>query len=490
VKSETNEDHQEVGQIHSSGGQEYRLRHEGICSSNTASTGQPCPDKVGLDQTGTTSLEAIAIKANTHPKHRFQDLYRMLNLAALAKAWNRLNKNASAGVDRVTAQAYGENLLPNLIGLEQRLRTKRYRCKAVRRSFIPKSNGKQRPLGIPALEDKIVQQAVSDILRSIFEWDFSDSSFAYREGRGAGDATQSLAANLQWGPFGYVVEADIQSFFDHVDHDWMMRMLEQRIDDKALLGLIEQWLKAPVIEVDGSSHRPDKGTPQGGVISPMLANIYLHYVLDHWFERKIRPKLKARSLLIRYADDYILAFQNHRDARALYGSLPARLKKFGLTVAPEKTALTRFSRFRPSMRRRFKFLGFEYYWWNDQKGRARLMRRTARSKLKELRQVLKLWLRQNRNRPLPELAAELRVKMLGHYRYFAVKGNGQSVGRYYTMVTELLFKWLNRCSQRRSYNWTGFLQLLQLMRLPKPSSATAAQKRVFWLFEKGVAVAR
>ena len=167
MKSETNEDHQEVGQIHNSGGLEFQSRHEGICSSNTASTGQPCPDKVGLEQTGTTSLEAIAIKANTHPKHRFQDLYRMLNLAALAKAWRRLNKNASAGIDRVTAQAYGENLLSNLIELEQKLKTKRYRCKAVRRSFIPKSNGKQRPLGIPALEDKIVQQAVSDILRSV-----------------------------------------------------------------------------------------------------------------------------------------------------------------------------------------------------------------------------------------------------------------------------------------------------------------------------------
>ncbi|NHN39989.1 group II intron reverse transcriptase/maturase, partial [Pseudomaricurvus alcaniphilus] len=193
----------------------------------------------------------IAIKARSHPKHRFQNLYRMLNLPNLLQAWHRLNKNASAGVDRVVAQVYGKDLYVNLVDLEQRLKTKRYRCKGIRRTYIPKSNGKQRPLGIPALEDKIVQQAVADILGAVFEADFLECSFAYRPGRGAGDAVASLSANLQWGPFGYVVESDIKGFFDEVDHDWLLEMLRQRIDDKALLSLIHQWLTAKVHLPDG-----------------------------------------------------------------------------------------------------------------------------------------------------------------------------------------------------------------------------------------------
>lgn len=466
------------------------LPSEGVCSNNTAFTGQPRPDKVGPEKAGTTSLEAIANKASTHPKHRFQNLYRLLNLPSLMRAWSRLNKNASAGTDRVTAQVYGENLWANLIDLEQRLKDKRYRCKGVRRTYIPKPNGKQRPLGIPALEDKIVQQAVADILRSIFEADFRDSSFAYREGRGAGDAAQSLAANLQWGPFGFVVEADIKGFFDHVDHEWLLKMLEQRIDDNALLGLIKQWLKAEIRLPEGGRQKPRMGTPQGGVISPVLANIYLHYVLDLWFDCKIKPQLKGRAMLVRYADDFVLAFQHYRDAKAVYGSLPARLRKFGLSIAPEKTSLQRFSRFRPSMRHRIHFLGFEYYWWPGLDGKARVMRRTARSKLKAVRQTLKDWIKRSRHKRLMDLGNELRVKMLGHYRYFGIKGNGQALWRYRTMVTELLFKWLNRRSQRRSYSWAGYHQLLNLLRLPEASMGNSNRFKIIWLFEKGAAAAR
>lgn len=255
------------------GGRESRLQGEGVCSNNSSITGQPAPDTAGPGTTGTTSLMDIANKARSHPKHRFQNLYRMLNVPNLLMAWHRLNKNASAGIDRVTAQDYVENLYPNLVDLEQRLKTKRYRCKGVRRTFIPKSNGKQRPLGIPALEDKIVQQAVADILSAVYEADFQECSFAYRPGRGAGDAVASLSANLQWGPFGYVVESDIKGFFDDVDHDWLLEMLRQRIDDGALLSLIRQWLKAKVYLPDGQVVKPQSGTPQGGVISPVLANI-------------------------------------------------------------------------------------------------------------------------------------------------------------------------------------------------------------------------
>jgi RNA-directed DNA polymerase len=469
---------------------ESRSHGEGVCGSNTSMTGQPAPDNVGPDNVGTTSLLDIANKARSHPKHRFQNLYRMLNLPQLLQAWYRLNKNASAGIDKVSAQAYGKDLYANLVDLEQRLKDKRYRCKGIRRTFIPKSNGKQRPLGIPTLEDKIVQQAVADILGSIFEADFLECSFAYRPGRGAGDAVASLSANLQWGSFGYVVESDIKGFFDDVDHDWLLRMLEQRIDDRAFLALISQWLKAKVHLPDGTTIKPLTGTPQGGVISPILANIYLHYTLDLWFERKIKPKLAGKAFLLRYADDFVLAFQYRRDANAVYGSLPARLKKFKLTVAREKTSMVRFSRFHPSMRRRLTFLGFEYYWWTGLDGTPRVLRRTSRATLKSTRRSLKDWMKRSRPKTLQQWAAELRVKMLGHYRYFAVKGNGRGLYRYYGMVVELLFKWLNRRSQRRSYNWAGFKQLLEVMRLPNPSSIQPKEYRVSWLFDTGAAHAR
>ncbi|WP_179957858.1 group II intron reverse transcriptase/maturase [Exilibacterium tricleocarpae] len=346
----------------------------------------------------------IANKARSHPKHRFQNLYRLLNLPNVVQVWHRLNKNASAGIDKVTAQDYGTDLYANLRNLEQRLKDKRYRCKGIRRTFIPKSNGKQRPLGIPALEDKIVQQAVADILKSIFEVDFLACSFAYRPARGAGDAVASLSANLQWGPFGYVVESDIRGFFDDVNHDWLLEMLKQRIDDKALLALINQWLKAKVHRPDGKAVKPLAGTPQGGVISPILANIYLHFALDLWFERKIKPKLRGKSFLLRYADDYVLAFQHYRDAKAVYGSLPARLRKFGLNLAEEKTTMVRFSRFWPSQRRRLKFLGFEFYWWPGLDGKPRVLRRTALGKLKSLRQSLTEWIKQSRQKRLYQLA--------------------------------------------------------------------------------------
>ena len=465
-------------------GRESRPHGEGVCSSNTSMTGQPSLDNVGPENVGITFLMDIANKAESHPGHRFQNLYKMLNFGQLLQAWLHVNKKASAGIDKVTAEDYGVNLVSNLIDLERRLKEKRYRCKGIRRTYIPKQNGKQRPLGIPALEDKIVQQAVADILNSIFEADFLPCSFAYRPKRSAGDAAISLSANLQWGRFGHIVEADIKGFFDNVNHDWLMLMLKQRIDDKALLDLIRQWLTARVHTLDGKTLKPIAGTPQGGVISPVLANIYLHFALDLWFERKIKPKLKGTAMMVRYADDYVMAFQYRRDAKAVYGSLPARLRMFGLEVAKEKTSMMGFSRFRPSMRRRITFLGFEYYWWTGLDGSPRVMRRTARAKLKALRQSLKDWMKKSRSNRLYQIAKELRVKMLGHYRYFGIKGNGDSLWRYRTIVIELLFKWINRRSQRKSINWVGFKQLLEAMRLPKPTRDNDKRVTITWLFEK------
>ena len=247
------------------------------------------PDNVGLEQYEPTSLQGIAIKAKVDGKHRFQDLYRCLNAGFLHACWKDLNKDAASGVDKVTAEAYEENLEANIEALAERLKTRGYRAKLVRRSYIPKENGKQRPLGIPVLEDRLVQLACAKLLTAIFEADFLDVSYGYRPNRSAKDAVNDLRFNLQFGSYGYLVEADIKGFFDHMDHDWLLRMLKVRIDDAPFLNLIQKWLKAGILDTDGKIIDPDSGTPQGGVVSPVLANVYLHFALDLWFEKVVKP---------------------------------------------------------------------------------------------------------------------------------------------------------------------------------------------------------
>ena len=266
---------------------------------------QLAPDKVGLEQSEPTFLWGIANKVKTNKQHRFRDLYRCLNEELIYHAWATLNKRAASGVDRVTAEAYAQDLHANIQHLVDRLKTKRYRAKLVRRVYIPKESGKQRPLGIPALEDRLVQSAVTKVLTAIYEEDFLDCSYGYRAGRGAHDAVSELTRELQFGPYHMVVEADIRGFFDHMDHDWLLKMLEQRIDDRAFLGLIRKWLKAGILETDGKVINPETGTPQGGIVSPVLANVYLHYALDLWFDRMVKKTCRGKATLTRYADDWV-----------------------------------------------------------------------------------------------------------------------------------------------------------------------------------------
>jgi len=413
----------------------------------------------------TTELYAIAFKAQRQPKHRFQDLYRLLKTDLLLQSWQQLNKQAAAGLDDISITDYQSGLQENITRLSTDLKHKRYRASAIKRVFIPKSNGKLRPLGLPTVEDKVVQQSVSQILQRIWEQDFLPNSYGYRPDKSAHQALHSLKLNLQFKGYGYIVEADIKGFFDNMDHHWLQRMLEQRIDDKALLSVINQWLKARVKAPDGEMSKSVSGTPQGGVISPVLANIYLHYVIDLWFEKKVKPGLKGRAMLIRYADDFVVAFQFSNEARCFYQVLPERLKKFGLDVAPDKTHLKSFSRFKPGRKRNFQFLGFEHYWSKDVQGKPRMRQRTAPKKQKVALSEYYQWIKMNRSKPLWEMLPILKRKLTGFRNYFGLPDNSRSLSQLYHHVIGSLYKWLNRRSQRKSYNWCNFKDMLRYFRI-------------------------
>lgn len=430
---------------------------------------QLVPDNVGPGSHEPTFLRGIAIKAETNKEHRFRDLYRCLNADLLRYCWRDLNKDAASGVDQVTAEQYAKDLEANLEALAERLKRKKYHAKLVRRVYIPKENGKERPLGIPALEDKLVQLACAKLLAAIFEQDFLDCSYGYRPGKGARQAVNDLTRNLQFGVYGYVVEADIKGFFDHMDHDWLLEMLAERVDDRAFLNLIRKWLKAGVLETDGQVVHPQHGTPQGGIISPILANVYLHYVLDLWFEKVVKPQVKGEAMLCRYADDWVCAFRFKEDADRFYKVIPERLKQYGLQVAPEKTRCLRFSRFHPSMKRRFTFLGFEIYWHYNQKGKPWVQKRTARKKLQASKRRFKVWIRKARHMSGRAFFRGLNARLRGHYNYYGLPGNTRSLWSVYYWAIQCTFKWLNRRGgKRNSYDWETFKGLLKRLGIAKP----------------------
>lgn len=424
-----------------------------------------------------TSLQGIANRAKACNHHRFRDLYRLLNADLLRESWSDLNKDAASGVDGVTAEAYQKDLEANLEELVKRLKTKRYRAKLVRRCYIPKENGKQRPLGIPALEDKLVQLACAKVLTAIYEQDFLECSNAYRPTRSAKETVCDLTFNLQYGRFGYIVEADIKGFFDNIDHDWLLKMLALRIDDRAFLNLIRKWLKAGILDTDGKVIDPDTGTPQGGIVSPILANVYLHYALDLWFEKVVKRHSQGKAIICRYADDFVCAFQLRDDAERFYRVLPKRLEKFNLEVAPEKTRIIRFSRFHPSMKRRFTFLGFELYWFIDHNGGKRVMRRTARKKLQGACRRIKEWIKENRHLKGREFIEGLNRRLRGHYNYYGLKSNMNSLKSFYRWAMTCSFKWLNRRGgKHKSFTWKAFNQAIERLGVAEPAF-TEKQRR-------------
>ena len=437
------------------------------------------PDIVGSEHQKPTSLRGIANKAKTDKHHRFRDLYRCLDADLLRACWDDLNKDAASGVDQMTAEAYAANLQANIEALAQRLKAKRDRAKLVRRCYIPKENGTERPLGIPALEDKLVQLACAKLLTAIYEQDFVDCSYGYRPGRGALDAVRDLTFDLQYGTYGYLVEADVKGFFDHMDHAWLLDMLRVRIEDRAFLHLIRKWLKAGILETDGQVIHPETGTPQGGTVSPVLANVYLHYALDLWFDKVVKAHWRGEALLCRYADDWVCAFRFQDDAERFYRVLPKRLAKFHLQVAPEKTHLLRFSRFHPGMRRRFTFLGFEFSWMPDRHGVPRVTRRTVRQKLQAACRRITEWIKQHRHLPGRDFFQRLNARLRGHYNYYGVRGNSGALHRFFNWAMDCTFKWLNRRGgKRRSYTWEQFTQVLDRVKIERPRITEVKRRRV------------
>ncbi|ABI67500.1 group II intron reverse transcriptase/maturase [Cutibacterium avidum] len=422
-----------------------------------------------------TGLVRIAEIARQNPKERFTALIHHINHETLKECHLEISGSKASGVDQVTKQAYEENLEANIADLIGRMKRQAYKPQPVRRVYIPKEgSNKRRPLGIPSYEDKLVQKGLARILNTIYEQDFLDCSFGFRPGRGCHDALKVLNHIIERKKVNYIVDADIRGFFDHVDHEWMMKFLELRIADPNLLRLIKRFLKAGVMEA-GIVYDTPKGTPQGGIVSPILANIYLHYVLDLWFEKVVKKRCQGEAYLVRYADDFVCCFQNKSDAEWFYANLRERLNKFNLEVAEEKTRIIAFGRFADKESKKqgrkkpdtFDFLGFTHYCSKSKKGWFRVKRKTSQKKYRSSLLKCKTWLRKHLISPTDYVIEMLQIKLQGYYRYYGITDNSTALRNFCDKVRRMLFKWFNRRSQRKSMNWDKYVRFLNKHPLPK-----------------------
>ena len=420
-------------------------------------------------------LIAIAIRARGDPKCKFTSLAHLLTEDFLKECFRELKRGKSPGIDGVTVGGYAKALDENIANLVARLKSKQYKPKPVLRVYIPKPNGDKRPLGIPAVEDKIVQMAIKKILESIFEQDFIDTSYGFRPNRSCHDALKMLDKTIMNGPFNYVVDMDISKFFDTVDHKKLMECLKQRVVDPSLLQLIGRFLKSGIME-EGKYFETEMGTPQGGILSPVLANVYLHYALDKWFEDVVKQQLLGSAQLIRYADDFIVCFEKEIEARVFGEELRRRMAEFGLTISEEKSKIIEFGRCPCTTAKQygwkcetFDFLGFTHFCDKSRWGNFKLGRKTSRKKFRQKMADMSAWLKDIRNRrELEEWWKLLGLKLIGHYRYYGMSGNIRQLKNFYHHVVRLAFKWINRRSQRKSYNWDQFKRFIQFNPLPKP----------------------
>jgi group II intron reverse transcriptase/maturase len=415
--------------------------------------------------------------AKRSPQMGFTSLAYLMDIDWLREAFYRTRKNGAPGVDGQTWAGYAEHLEENLQSLLDRAKSGTYRAPPVRRVHIPKggSTTETRPIGIPTLEDKVLQRAVVMLLEPIYEQDFHDGSYGFRPGRSAHQALETLWKQTMNSGGGWILEVDIRKFFDTLDHAHLRTFLQRRMRDGVLKRLIGKWLKAGVME-DGNVSYPDAGSPQGGVVSPILSNVFLHYVLDAWFETEVKPRLRGRAYLIRYADDFVIGFTREDDARRVMDVLPKRFGKYGLAIHPDKTRLVRFQR--PSRAttgkeddgppgpETFQLLGFTHYWARSRKGRWVVKRKTASKRLSRAIRSIADWCRWNRHRPVCQQHHMLSQKVRGHYAYYGITANGRSLANFLDAVQRCWRKWLNRRDRQRTMDWDKFNRLLKRYPLP------------------------
>jgi group II intron reverse transcriptase/maturase len=418
-----------------------------------------------------TRQEKIAQQSRQAPSMAWTTLAHHVDLEWLHEAYRRTRKDAAVGVDGVTAQAYEAALAANLMELLEQFKTGRYRAPAVRRVHLPKEGAhhKTRPIGIPTLADKILQRAVLMVLEPVYEQDFLDCSYGFRPGRGAHQALEALWKALMDIKGGWVIDLDIQSFFDTVSRDHLRSFLDRGVRDGVIRRVIGKWLNAGVME-DGAVWYPEAGTPQGGVISPLLSNLYLHEVLDRWFEYTVKPRLRGRAFLVRYADDAVLGFEHEEDARRVMTVLTKRFGRYGLTLHPQKTRLVEFRR--PDCRsaskdgdahtnRCFDMLGFTHFWARSRKGRWVVKRKTAKSRFSRAVQRMAQWCREHRHLPVAEQHEAINRKLRGHYAYYGVTGNARALQRFLRSTERVWRKWLHRRTHRAHMLWPRFQHLLR-----------------------------
>jgi RNA-directed DNA polymerase len=420
------------------------------------------------------ALERIRKVARERKKERFTALFAHLSIELLEDSFDELKQNAAPGVDGLRWEAYDADLERNLADLHSRLHLGAYRALPSRRTYIPKSDGRQRPLAVAALEDKIVQRAVVALLNAIYEEDFLGFSYGFRPGRGTHDALDALCVGIVSKKVSYILDADIRSFFDEIGQEWLIRFLEHRIGDRRIIRLIQKWLKAGVLE-NGIVSVSDKGTGQGAVISPLLANIYLHYALDLWAARWRRREAAGDMIFVRYADDFIVGFQHERDARHFLDEMRERLGKFALSLHPEKTRLIEFGRFAAERRKRrglgkpdtFNFLGFTFICGKTRAGKFQLQRKTRRDRMQAKLRNIKETLRRCMHRPIPEQGKWLRRVVRGYFNYHAVPTNARALDVFRHHVTDLWRRTLRHRSQKDRITWARMTQLVNEW-LPKP----------------------
>jgi len=437
---------------------------------------------ISMPQTISTKQARIAELARQMPGKTMHSLSHHMDLEWLREAYRRTRKDGAVGVDGQTADEYAERLEENLRSLLDRAKSGLYRAPPVRRVHIPKGDGsKTRPIGIPTFEDKVLQRAVAMLLEPVYEQDFYDFSYGFRPHRSAHDALEALNQGLWAMGGGWVLDVDIKSFFDTLDHEKLRDLLRQRVVDGVVVRLVGKWLRAGVME-EGVVHHPETGSPQGGVISPVLSNIYLHEVIDRWWVEDALPCMNGRAFMVRYADDLVMVFSDRTDALGVQLALPKRVERFGLSLHPEKTRLVPFRRPRrdgggpePGS---FDFLGFTHYWGRSRKGRAVLKRKTAKGRFGRALKSLNRWMKRSRHDLLTKQAEMLGRKLAGHFNYYGIRGNSQAIGRFAYEARRLWKKWLGRRSQRARMTWDKFNRLLKRYPLPPARLRPGRQLRL------------